>query len=136
MSIAKAREVHISTASWGQTHHKGVEIPGGEDASDAFGEDTGFQTKRKLAYLPAYGMLFMDNLTRDRHCSFASADALCVISFRCQALAEVQRHVDVRGAIENGPKGCVEPQGRVYRNQVGSCFLFCNAVMLLNVGTH
>ena len=53
---AKAREVHISTASWGQTHHKGVEIPEGGDGS-GLGEETGFQTKRKLAYLPTYGML-------------------------------------------------------------------------------
>ncbi|KAF8505062.1 BCS1 N terminal-domain-containing protein [Gautieria morchelliformis] len=48
----KAREVHISTASWGQTHHKGVEIPGDETEHST---ENGFQTKRKLAYLPAYG---------------------------------------------------------------------------------
>ncbi|KAF8581519.1 P-loop containing nucleoside triphosphate hydrolase protein [Ramaria rubella] len=50
---AKAREVHISTASWGQTHHKGVEIPGDSGAKDA--GEAGFQTKRKLAFLPAFG---------------------------------------------------------------------------------
>ena len=54
-TTAKPREVHISTATWGQTHHKGIEIPGlTEDAGDM--DEQSFQTKRKLAYLPAYGM--------------------------------------------------------------------------------
>lgn len=52
--IAKAREVQISTHSWGQLHHKGVEILA-DDSDIGRSADTGYETKRRLAYLPAFG---------------------------------------------------------------------------------